>query len=60
MDIDLNIDNYDLNDVLKLFKMPYHFSEKELKQAKKIVLKTHPDKSGLDKEYFLFFKSPGS
>ena len=55
MNIDLNIDNYDLNDVLKLFKMPYHFSEKELKQAKKIVLKTHPDKSGLDKEYFLFF-----
>jgi ribonuclease Y len=25
------------------------------KQAKKIVIKTHPDKSNLDKEYFLFF-----
>jgi hypothetical protein len=28
-----------------------------LKQAKKIVLMTHPDKSGLDKDYFLFFSS---
>lgn len=53
--LDLNIHNYDLNDLLNLFKMPYHFKEDDLKMAKKIVLKTHPDKSGLDKEYFLFF-----
>lgn len=53
--IDLNIHNYDLNDLLNLFKMPFHFKEEDLKGAKKIVLKTHPDKSGLDKEYFLFF-----
>ena len=30
---------------------------KDLKNAKKIVLKTHPDKSKLDKKYFLFFSS---
>tara|TARA_Y100000741_G_C18257439_1_gene559489 strand:- start:2404 stop:3276 length:873 start_codon:yes stop_codon:yes gene_type:complete len=54
-DIDLNIDNYDFDDILCLFKLPYHYSEKEMKAAKKIVLQTHPDKSGLDKEYFLFF-----
>jgi hypothetical protein len=44
-----------LNDLLTLFKLPFHFKENDLKEAKKIVLKTHPDKSGLDKEYFLFF-----
>ena len=53
--MDLNIHNYDLNDLLSLFKLPFHFKEEDLKDAKKIVLKTHPDKSGLDKEYFLFF-----
>ena len=53
--LDLNIHNYDLNDLLNLFKMPFHFKEEDLKSAKKIVLKTHPDKSKLDKEYFLFF-----
>ena len=53
--LDLNIHNYDLNDLLNLFKMPFHFKEEDLKSAKKIVLKTHPDKSNLDKEYFLFF-----
>ena len=35
--------------------MPFHFKEADLKKAKKIVLKTHPDISRLDKEYFLFF-----
>jgi hypothetical protein len=53
--LDLNIHNYDLNDLLNLFKLPFHFREEHLKEAKKIVLKTHPDKSGLEKEYFLFF-----
>jgi hypothetical protein len=56
-DIDLNLDNYDLDDLLLLFKMSYNFTEPELKQAKKIVLQMHPDKSGLDKKYFIFFCS---
>ena len=55
-DQDLNIQNYDLEDVLNLFKLNYQFTEQNLKQAYKTVLKTHPDKSGLDKEVFLFFK----
>jgi len=55
--LDLNIHNYELNDLLNLFKIPFQFGENELKQAKKIVLMTHPDKSGLDKEYFLFFSN---
>ena len=53
--IDLNIDNYSLDDLLSLFKIPYDFGEDDLKQAKRIVLMTHPDKSKLDKEVFLFF-----
>ena len=53
--IDLNIDNYDYEDILNLFKLDINFGENDLKQAKKIVLSTHPDKSGLNKEIFLFF-----
>ena len=53
--LDLNIENYELNDILNLFKMSENFTENELKDAKKIVLKTHPDKSGLNPDYFRFF-----
>jgi hypothetical protein len=53
--IDLNVDNYSYNDLLNLFRLTYNFSGYELKQAKKIVLMTHPDKCGYDKEVFLFF-----
>ena len=52
---DLNLDNYNLNDLLKLFKLQQSFDEVDLKHAKKIVLNMHPDKSSLDKKYFLFF-----
>lgn len=55
MDIDLNIENYSLNEILQLFQLDYNFGEQELKQAKRIVLKTHPDKCKLPKEYFLFY-----
>ena len=55
MDIDLNLDNYELQDLLTLFKLENNFNINDLKNAKKIVLQLHPDKSGLDKEYFLFY-----
>tara|TARA_B100000927_G_scaffold224645_1_gene184409 strand:- start:366 stop:1244 length:879 start_codon:yes stop_codon:yes gene_type:complete len=54
-DLDLDINNYELDDILNLFQIPSNFTEDHLKQCKKAVLKTHPDKSGLDKEVFLFF-----
>jgi hypothetical protein len=57
MEIDLNLDNYDLEDLLTLFKIPYSFGKDELKSAKRMVLQMHPDKSKLPKEYFLFFSS---
>ncbi len=53
--LDLNIDNYNLPDILSLFNLPTLFNEDDLKRAKLAVLKTHPDKSNLPKEYFLFF-----
>jgi hypothetical protein len=56
MDMDLNLENYELSDLLNLFKLDYDFNESDLKKVKKTVLQTHPDKSPqLDKEYFLFF-----
>jgi hypothetical protein len=53
--MDLNLDNYELPDLLALFKLDFDFNEHDLKQVKKMVLQSHPDKSNLDKEYFLFF-----
>lgn len=53
--LDLNIDNYSLDDLFCLFKIPPNFNEYDLKQAKKIVLNSHPDKSKLHPDYFRFF-----
>jgi hypothetical protein len=53
--LDLNIDNYNLPDILALFNLPTLFNEDDLKRAKVAVMKTHPDKCKLPKEYFLFF-----
>jgi hypothetical protein len=55
MDLDTDIRNYTLTDILKLFSIPVAFSEDHLKSAKRTVLKMHPDKCNLPKEYFLFF-----
>lgn len=54
-DFDLEIENYDLREILNLFKLDYNFDNVDLKRAQKIALKMHPDKSNLPKEYFLFF-----
>ena len=53
--LDLDINNYELEDILTLFKLPTNFNEQNLKQAKQIVLKIHPDKSGLPSDYFVFY-----
>jgi hypothetical protein len=55
MEVDLNIENYNLEDILNLFKIPLNYDENDLKLSKKTVLATHPDKSGLDPKYFLFY-----
>ena len=53
--MDLDIDHYSLKDLLQLFKLPDTFTEAQLKEARKRVVAVHPDKSGLDKSYFIFF-----
>ena len=52
----LNIHMYKLPELLDLFQLSYNISVDDLKRAKKIVLMTHPDKSNLGPEYFLFYK----
>jgi hypothetical protein len=58
LEIDLDLNNYSLKDLYKLFFIENNTIDlEELKNAKKIVLKMHPDKSKLDAKYFLFFSS---
>ena len=53
--VDLDINNYSLNDILNLFQVPENFNENHLKNAKKQVLRLHPDKSRLEPKFFLFY-----
>ena len=53
--LDLDLENYSLNDIYNLFNISSELSEETLKSAKQIVLKMHPDKSHLDPKYFIFF-----
>jgi len=55
MNIDLDIQNYSLQDICNLFNIPPNFTKEQLKSCKTQVMKMHPDKSKLDKSYFLFF-----
>ena len=50
-DLDLNLYNYDLHELLTLFKLKEDFTKEEFKDAKNIVYAVHPDKSNLNKEY---------
>lgn len=56
-EIDLNIENYSRGDLYKLFglNLSMALTEDNMKECKKVVLKTHPDKSRLDNKYFVFF-----
>jgi hypothetical protein len=55
MNDDLDIENYELEDILNLFKLQYNFVEADLKKAYRIALKLHPDKSKLSVDYFRFY-----
>ena len=58
MDIhNLDISMYSFKEVLELFNINSDEpTVQDVKNAKKTVLMTHPDKSKLDSKYFLFFK----
>jgi hypothetical protein len=54
--INLNIEEYSREDLFHLFGLQgVTLTEEVMKNCKKIVLKTHPDKSKLHEDYFLFF-----
>ena len=55
--LDLNINNYSLPELYNLFQInpAEELTEEVIKKAKRIVLFTHPDKSGLSADYFRFF-----
>ena len=56
--IDLNIENYSLNELYNLFKITNQtLTDDIMKDAKKIVLMTHPDKSRLEPKYFIFYSA---
>jgi hypothetical protein len=61
LELDLDVDNYSLDDLYNLFNISSNsnnnkvLDEQSLKGAKQIVLKMHPDQSQLDSKYFLFF-----
>jgi hypothetical protein len=54
--LDLNIDSYSREDLFNLFGLKnMNLTEDVMKECRKVVLKTHPDKSRLDEKYFIFF-----
>jgi len=54
--LDLNLDNYSRVDLYKLFGLKnLTLSDDNMRESKKITLKTHPDKSNLEPKFFLFF-----
>jgi hypothetical protein len=56
-DIDLNINNYSIDDILKLFKLKSNYDNFDLIETQTIVSKIHPDISGLDNKYYDLFLS---
>lgn len=52
----LDINTYSLEEILGLLDLDFNLSEESMRRAKKKVLMTHPDKSNLSQEYFLFYK----
>jgi hypothetical protein len=58
MNHNLNIQSYTLDEIFGLFNVPPRsiFSMNDLKNMKRQVLYTHPDKSRFPPEYFIFYK----
>ncbi|MBI96542.1 hypothetical protein CL656_05300 [bacterium] len=54
--LDLNINNYSIEDIFNLFNISDDYDINSLKAIKRKVLKLHPDKSNMHSKYFLFFK----
>lgn len=56
MSHNLDINKYSLEEILGLLDLDFNLTEESMQKAKKKVLMSHPDKSRLPQEYFLFYK----
>lgn len=58
MSYDFNLDTYSFQETLSLFNLSieHDITEQDIQSAKSYLMKMHPDKSGLDPSYFLFYK----
>ena len=56
---DLNLENYSAKDLFRLFHLDISqpLNDHQMKIAKQMVLKSHPDKSNLPSKYFVFFSA---
>jgi hypothetical protein len=52
----LDLASYSFDEILQMFDLTYHMTLEDLKRAKRKVLMSHPDKSNLPPDYFLFYK----
>jgi hypothetical protein len=55
--LDLDLDNYSFEELLSLFKLHQESTPEDVTRARRIVLRTHPDKSQLDPKYYVFFSN---
>jgi hypothetical protein len=53
--IDLNIENYTFEDILRLFKLSSNYDIHQLNEKKSILIKIDPENSQLDNKYYDFF-----
>ena len=60
MSYDLDIENYSLDDLLALFGVTAELDADQLRRIKRTAAMMHPDKSGLAKDVFIFFREAAS
>lgn len=56
MSHNLDINTYSLEEIMGLLNLNFNLTEESMMKAKKKVLMTHPDKSKLPPDYFIFYK----
>ena len=53
--LDLNINNYDLDDILSLYNVSYNYDSNDIKKCREVLLKLRPYKCNLESTYFDFY-----
>ena len=53
--LDLDINNYDLDDILSLFNISYNYDSNDIKKCRETMLKLHPYKCNLESNYYDFY-----